>query len=122
MVDDIEINREIILELLSPTGITLETAENGREALEKFKASEKGYFNIILMDMQMPVMDGCTATREIRSLDRADASIPIIAMTANVMQEDIRKALESGMNSHLGKPVEMELMLKTIQEQLSKQA
>jgi signal transduction histidine kinase/HAMP domain-containing protein/ActR/RegA family two-component response regulator len=123
LVDDIEINREIILELLSVTDIALETAENGREALEKFKASEKGYFDIILMDMQMPVMDGCTATREIRSLDREDAaSIPIVAMTANVMQEDVQKAIESGMNSHLGKPVEIELLLKTIQDQLSKQA
>jgi signal transduction histidine kinase/CheY-like chemotaxis protein len=123
VVDDIEINREIILELLSATDIALETAENGRDALEKFKASGIGYFDIILMDMQMPVMDGCTATREIRSLEREDAAvIPIIAMTANVMQEDVRKAIESGMNSHLGKPVEMELLLKTIQAQLSKQA
>jgi signal transduction histidine kinase/HAMP domain-containing protein/ActR/RegA family two-component response regulator len=119
VVDDIDINREIILELLSGTGMTLETAENGRDALEKFKASQKGYFDIILMDMQMPVMDGCTATRGIRSLNREDAAmIPIVAMTANVMREDVSRAMESGMTSHLGKPIEVGVMLKTIREQI----
>jgi signal transduction histidine kinase/ActR/RegA family two-component response regulator len=120
VVDDIDINREIILELLSSTGIALETAENGKEAVEQFKAAGKGYFNIILMDMQMPVMDGCTATREIRAFEaeRGAAGIPIIAMTANVMREDVLKAMESGMNAHLGKPIEMEVMFKTMREQL----
>jgi signal transduction histidine kinase/CheY-like chemotaxis protein len=121
VVDDVEINREIIQELLSPTGIAMETAANGKEAVEQFKASAEGYFDIILMDMQMPVMDGCTATREIRGLARSDAAgIPIIAMTANVMREDVQRARDSGMNAHLGKPVEMETMLKTIQSQLGK--
>ena len=128
VVDDIEINREIILELLGSTNLAMETAGNGQEAVEKFKSKEAGYFDLILMDMQMPVMDGCTATREIRRIEKERAAegqksgreIPIIAMTANVMHEDILKALDSGMNGHLGKPIELETTLKTIQEQLSK--
>ena len=120
VVDDIDINREIAVELLSVTGLSLETAEDGEDALTQFKASPEGYFDIILMDMQMPVMDGCTATREIRALDRGDSKkIPVVAMTANVTEEDFRLAADSGMNAHLGKPIEMEAMLKMLQEQLS---
>ena len=121
VVDDIEINREIIIELLSSTNLHFESAENGQEAVDKFSSSPDGYFDIILMDMQMPVMDGCSATREIRRLEneRAVKGIPIVAMTANVMQADIKKTLDAGMNAHLGKPIELELTLKTIQEQLS---
>jgi CheY-like chemotaxis protein len=125
VVDDIDINREIVIELLSETGITLETATNGREALEKFTASAEGWYDIILMDMQMPIMDGCTAAREIRALEakrrpefepqgqtpqlQAESvkQIPIIAMTANVMQEDIKRVMDSGMNAHLGKPIDL---------------
>jgi signal transduction histidine kinase/CheY-like chemotaxis protein/HAMP domain-containing protein len=119
VVDDIEINREIILELLSSTGIVIETAENGREALEKFRSSAPGWYDSILMDMQMPLMDGCTATSQIRALDRKDAgSVPIIAMTANVMQEDIRRAMDSGMNAHLGKPIDLKAMMEILQEQM----
>jgi CheY-like chemotaxis protein len=119
VVDDIDINREIILELLSETGITLDTAENGKAALEKFAASAEGYYQAILMDMQMPVMDGCTATAEIRKLNRGDAAgIPIIAMTANVMREDVQKAMDAGMNAHLGKPIELEAMFKVLWEQM----
>ncbi|MCL2066068.1 MAG: ATP-binding protein [Treponema sp.] len=119
VVDDIEINRDIIIELLSSTGIEFETAGNGRDSLEKFRKSKEGYYDIILMDMQMPVMDGCTATEEIRKLDRADAaSVPIIAMTANVMQEDIQRAIKSGMDAHLGKPIDLEILLKLMKEYL----
>ena len=126
VVDDIEINREIIRELLEGTGLIIETAANGQEAAEKFRNRE-GYYDVILMDMQMPVMDGCTATREIRAMEKKKAAenggiireIPIIAMTANVMQEDIQKALESGMNAHLGKPIELNTTLRTIEEQLN---
>ncbi|GHV95252.1 hypothetical protein AGMMS50293_15720 [Spirochaetia bacterium] len=121
VVDDIDINREIIMELLSGTGIELETAENGKDALEKFRVSGVGYFSIILMDMQMPVMDGCTATRAIRAIEedqKPPRPIPIIAMTANVMQEDVQKAKDSGMNAHLGKPIELEAMFKVLQQYL----
>ncbi|MDR2479594.1 MAG: response regulator [Treponema sp.] len=120
VVDDVDINREIILELLSVTGMAMETAENGKAAVEQFKAAGDGYFDIILMDMQMPVMDGCTATREIRSFEAergVKTPIPVIAMTANVMQEDIRRAMDSGMTAHLGKPIEMETLLNTLRDQ-----
>jgi signal transduction histidine kinase/CheY-like chemotaxis protein/HAMP domain-containing protein len=130
VVDDIDINREIIVELLSGTKLVLETAENGREAVEKFRSREETYFDIILMDIQMPVMDGCSATMEIRAIEEQrfaaqgkannNKTVPIIAMTANVMQEDIQIALDSGMNAHLAKPIELELTLKTIQEALQK--
>jgi signal transduction histidine kinase len=119
VVDDIEINREIIIELLSGTGIGIETAVNGREAVSCFKDSPEGGFDIILMDMQMPVLDGCSATREIRKLPRQDAArIPIVAMTANVMAEDVNQAMESGMNAHLGKPLELKNMLRVLKEQM----
>ncbi|MDR1279020.1 MAG: response regulator [Treponema sp.] len=116
VVDDVEINREILMELLSNTGIAIETAANGKEALEKFHSSAEGWYSSILMDMQMPVMDGCTATARIRALDRRDAaSVPIIAMTANVLQDDIDRAIKSGMNAHLGKPIDLRSLLEQLQ-------
>jgi CheY-like chemotaxis protein len=125
VVDDVDINRDIILELLSVTNITLETASNGKEAVDKFRNCGQGYFDIILMDMQMPIMDGCTATEAIRRIEKEWAAnndgakgVSIIAMTANVMHEDIQKAVASGMNAHLGKPIELETTLKTMYEQL----
>jgi signal transduction histidine kinase/CheY-like chemotaxis protein len=121
VVDDIDINRDIIVELLSATGISLETAANGQEAVEKFGASAEGWFDVILMDMQMPVMDGCSAAREIRAMDRRDADrVPIVAMTANVMEEDIRRALDSGMDAHLGKPIELAAMYGAIKRLLDR--
>jgi signal transduction histidine kinase len=120
VVDDIEINREIIVELLLHTGIGIETAANGREAVSCFSASPEGGFDIILMDMQMPVLDGCSATREIRRLPRKDAArVPIVAMTANVMEDDIKQAMASGMNAHLGKPIELRSMLRVLKKQMS---
>jgi len=120
VVDDIEINLEIAVELLSSTGLTLETAGNGEEAVAKFKASDEGWFDIVFMDMQMPVMDGCAATREIRALSRGDSkTVPIIAMTANVTEEDVKLAYDSGMNAHLGKPIEMKAVLQMLREKLS---
>jgi CheY-like chemotaxis protein len=125
VVDDIDINREILMEFLSVTNIAMETAENGQEAVEKFKSRGEGYFDIILMDMQMPVMDGCSATEEIRRIESKWAEnnsnakkLPIIAMTANVLQEDIQRAVASGMNAHLGKPIEIGVTLKTMHELL----
>jgi CheY-like chemotaxis protein len=119
VVDDIDINREIIMELLSGTGIALETAANGQEAVEKFGSSAEGWYDVILMDMQMPILDGCSAAREIRVMDRQDAArVSIVAMTANVMEEDIRMVLDSGMNAHLGKPIEIAAMYETLKRQL----
>jgi signal transduction histidine kinase/AmiR/NasT family two-component response regulator len=128
VVDDIDINREIIVELLSITGISLETAADGREAVEKFREAPEGYYSVILMDMQMPVLDGCSAAREIRAVeesrkkgpDTADlpVQIPIVAMTANVMEEDVRRAFDSGMNAHLGKPIELAALYAVLDEQM----
>ena len=115
VVDDIEINREIIFSMLSPTGIFIESAQNGEEALNLVKKSAEGYYDLILMDVQMPVMDGYTSTKLIRSLDRSDVkNITILALTANAFKEDAEQALNSGMNGHLSKPVDEDILLRTI--------
>ena len=112
LVDDIDINRMIAMELLADSGIIIEEAVDGQRALEMFEKSPIGYYDFILMDMQMPVMDGCEATLAIRTLPRADAAkVRIIAMTANVMQEDVDKALAAGMDAHTGKPIDMHALL-----------
>ncbi len=119
IVDDIAVNREILLELLRDTGLEMEIAVDGREAVEKFNASPIGWYDVILMDMQMPVLDGCEATMEIRASGRPDAAgVKIAAMTANVMKEDIERALASGMNAHTGKPVDIEHLISTMQRLL----
>lgn len=114
LAEDVEINREIVLELLEPTGIEIDCAENGAKALELFSANPDRY-DMILMDLQMPKMDGFEATRLIRTLDAPKAkTIPIIAMTANVFKEDIEKCLAAGMNDHAGKPLDMEVLLSKL--------
>ncbi len=113
--EDNEINAEILLELLDIEGINCEIVENGKLAVERFAASEEGEFDAILMDVQMPVMNGYEATKAIRMLKREDASkIPIIAMTANAFVEDVKEALDAGMNVHVAKPIDMDLLRKTI--------
>ena len=115
LVDDIEINRMVVTELLTPIGIEIEEAENGKQALEKFSDSPPNYYDFIFMDVQMPVMGGYEAARQIRSLDRPDArKIPIIAMTANAFKEDIEEALSSGMNEHIPKPIDIENVINTL--------
>ncbi len=119
LAEDNELNREIACELLSATGLAIDTATNGQEAFEKLKNSADGYYDLILMDIQMPVMNGYEATKAIRSLDRAYAkSIPIIAMTANVFQDDVMKAIESGMNEHVTKPIDMKIVCRVLQSWL----
>ncbi len=116
VADDVEINRIIIEELLMDTGIQMEEAVDGHDAVEKFSASAPGYYDLILMDMQMPVMDGCSAASRIRSLERPDAAtVTIIAMTANVFKEDVQKTLDAGMDGHIGKPVDYQNAVDTIQ-------
>ena len=106
LVEDNELNREIALEILSECGFQIDTAENGAVAVEKIRTSAPGRYDLVLMDVQMPVMDGYTATRQIRALeDPALAGIPILAMTANAFDEDRRNALASGMNGFLSKPI-----------------
>ena len=109
VVEDNGLNLEIAQTVLTMCGLQTEAAANGQEGLEKFAASEPGYYHLILMDISMPVMSGLEATRAIRRLERPDArTIPIIAMTANAFDEDTRKSIESGMNGHLSKPIDME--------------
>ena len=115
LVEDNELNAEIAKTVLEDVGALITRAENGQQAVELFKEKPAGTFDAILMDLMMPVMDGYTATRKIRSLERADAkTIPIIAMTANAFQEDAEKCIAVGMNAHLAKPLDIEKMMITI--------
>jgi len=120
LVDDIEINRLIVEELLSPTNLTIEMATNGREAVEMFKRSEPGYYRLIFMDIQMPELDGYGASTEIRALAHPNAKdIPIIAMTANAYKEDVERAMIAGMNGHIGKPIDMGEVMKILTTHLT---
>ena len=121
LVEDNMINMEIAQMLLEQSGFLIETAENGKIALEMTAASEPGYYDVILMDIQMPVMDGYMAAQAIRDLpDPGLAGIPIIAMTANAFQEDIKKAEEVGMNGHIAKPLDIPSMKATLQNVLKR--
>lgn len=115
VAEDNDINAEILMELLGAEGVNCEVMENGKLALERFCESREGEFDVILMDVQMPVMNGYDATRAIRALPRKDASkIPIIAMTANAFAEDVKDALNAGMNAHVPKPIDMDVVKETI--------
>ena len=115
--EDNEINAEILRELLAIEDAGCEIVENGQLAVERFAASKEGEFDAILMDVQMPVMNGYDATRAIRSLEREDAAgIPIIAMTANAFAEDEKEALKAGMNVHLAKPIDVNLLKQIIRQ------
>ena len=111
LVEDIEINRYILKELLASTGLEIDEAENGRIAVEMLERKERGYYKLILMDVQMPEMNGYEATIKIRNMP---SDIPIIAMTANAYKEDMEQALEFGMNAHLGKPIDMDELMKAL--------
>lgn len=111
VVEDNEINLEIATELVSISGAAVTTAQNGKEAVDTFAASAPGYFDLILMDVQMPVLDGYGATRQIRALSRPDASeVPILAMTANAFSEDVALSTANGMNGHISKPIEVDTL------------
>ena len=119
LVEDNELNREIAQELLEENGFVIETACNGSVAVDMVGNSRPGYYSLVLMDVQMPVMNGYEASRAIRALeDHALASVPIIAMTANAFDEDRRQALESGMNDHVSKPININKLLQVIVKQL----
>ena len=114
-----ELNAEIAEFMLMENGAEVETVKNGLEAVQHFEASEPGTYDVILMDIMMPVMDGLTAARTIRTLERQDAkTIPIIAMTANAFREDAERCMEAGMNAHLAKPLDDKKIRRTICEQL----
>jgi CheY-like chemotaxis protein len=107
LAEDVEINREIVLSLLEPTNVTIDCAENGLEAVQMFQ--KKPDYDMVLMDVQMPVMDGYEATKKIRALDIPQAKTArIIAMTANVFRDDIERCHDVGMNNHIGKPLDFE--------------
>ena len=115
LVEDNELNMEIAKFILENAGINVVTAKDGKEAVDIFAKSEVHYFDVILMDIMMPVMDGLTATKTIRSLERQEAkTIPIFAMTANAFLEDKKQSKEAGMNEHLSKPLDEKKLMNTI--------
>ena len=119
VVDDTPFNLKLVERLLVKFGITVRTTESGIEALQQLKASKPGEINLILMDVMMPVMDGLEATRRIRALeDKELASLPVIAMTANAFETDVKKAFDAGMNAHIAKPFTMEELITTINKNL----
>ena len=119
LVEDNELNREIAVELLKEEGFILDTAEDGTIAVEKMRTAKPGQYDLILMDIQMPIMDGYEATRQIRKLKNPEtANIPIIAMTANAFEEDRQKALEAGMNEHVAKPIDLARLLEVVKKVL----
>ncbi|GHV35499.1 hypothetical protein FACS1894187_08340 [Synergistales bacterium] len=121
LVEDVEINREVAMALLEPSLVEVDCAENGAEALNMFSLDPERY-DLIFMDMQMPEMDGCDATRNIRALEHPKAkTIPIVALTANVFKEDIEKCLDAGMDDHIGKPIDFDVVMDKLRIYLSRQ-
>ncbi|MDE6132972.1 MAG: response regulator, partial [Oscillospiraceae bacterium] len=117
VVEDDDLNREIACTLLENEGLKTETAENGQIAADMFEKSEEGHYDAILMDIRMPIMNGIEATKTIRAMDRADAlTVPIVAMTANAFDEDMKKSMECGMNSHLTKPINIKNVLEVLRK------
>ena len=115
LVEDNELNIEVALMLLEDAGVSADVAKNGKEAVDKFLASKEGDYDLIVMDVMMPVMNGYEATKTIRSSTHPLATtIPIIAQTANAFQDDIKKVKEAGMNAHISKPIEEENLLKIL--------
>ena len=119
LVEDNPLNREIAEEMLMEDGFQVESAENGRKALQMITGADPWYYSAVLMDIQMPVMDGYEATKRIRTLpDRSRAQIPIIAMTANAFSEDVQAALDAGMQAHIAKPIDIGVLAKTLKSNL----
>ena len=116
LVEDIELNREIAEIILEEAGFLVESAPDGTDAVTMMEQSEENYYDVILMDVQMPIMNGYEATRAIRNLPRKDVrNLPIIAMTANALEEDKEAALKNGMNAHLSKPLDMNLFMEMLE-------
>ncbi len=115
LAEDVEMNQEIAAAILGDAGFSTEIAGNGEIAVDMLKKSKPGYYQLVLMDVQMPVMNGYEATREIRRLENPKlASIPIIAMTANAFEEDKQEALKCGMNGHIPKPIDIDNLFETL--------
>ena len=118
LAEDIDLNWEVASEILSITGVELHRAVNGRECLEMFDNSEIGYYDAILMDIRMPVMDGYDATRAIKALEREDKDLPIIAMTADAFSDDAQRCLECGMVAHIAKPIDVKECMRILNKYL----
>ena len=119
LVEDIELNREIAEVILTEAGFTVESAPDGTDAVEMVRKSEENYYDVVLMDVQMPIMNGYEATRTIRSLPRNDVKdLPIIAMTANALEEDKEAAIKNGMNAHIAKPLDIDIFMDVLRQYL----
>ena len=118
LAEDNELNWEVAKELFSILEIKLDWAENGEICVAEFEKSPVGYYDAIIMDVRMPVMDGYEASQAIRRLERDDSDIPIIAMTADAFSEDIQRCLECGMNDHLAKPIDLEIVARKLKKYL----
>ena len=119
LVEDNELNREIAMELLREEGAQMEYAVNGADGIKMFEQSQEYFYDLILMDVRMPVMDGYEATRRIRGMERGDAkSVPILAMTADAFAEDVARTKQCGMNGHLTKPLEVQTLNQEIRRAL----
>ena len=116
--EDNDLNWEIAEEILSEEGFELERAENGKICVEKFEQSEEGFYDVILMDIRMPVMNGYDACVAIRKLDRSDADLPIIAMTADAFSDDVQRCRECGMNEHVSKPIDTGRLMRILKDYL----
>lgn len=115
VVEDNELNAEIAMTLLEDRGFVVDCVYNGAEAVERIRTTQPGTYDVILMDIMMPIMDGLEATRTIRGMEREDChSIPIVAMSANAFDDDLKKSVECGMNGHLSKPVEVDKLYQTL--------
>ncbi|MEG1862839.1 MAG: response regulator, partial [Oscillospiraceae bacterium] len=122
LVEDHLLNIEVAKKMLTGKNFQVDVAENGLRAIETFAQASEGYYDLILMDIRMPVMDGLTAAKAIRQMRKSDAkTIPIIAMTANAFEEDIEKTKAAGMNAHLAKPIEPQLLYQTMENFLNKE-
>ena len=120
LAEDNELNQEIAAAILNEAGFSTEIASNGQLAVDMLKNSEPGYYRLVLMDIQMPVMGGYEATRIIRNLENKElASVPILAMTANAFEEDRQEALRCGMNGHIAKPIDIEKLFETLNQVLA---
>lgn len=120
LAEDNDLNWEIAEDILSEAGFELERAENGQVCVDMFQSSTPNYYDIILMDIRMPVMNGYDATKNIRALQREDVNLPIIAMTADAFSDDIQHALESGMNEHVSKPIDIDRLIQILAKYLKK--
>lgn len=118
LAEDNDLNWEIAEDILTEAGLELERAENGQICIEKFEQSEIGFYDAVLMDIRMPIMNGYDATKGIRALQRADANLPIIAMTADAFSEDIQRSLDSGMNGHIAKPIDINRLMQILEKYL----